>query len=147
MLKSQGERRAPDTGLRHQLERTCCQAGALQTLTVRVQFLCALKLVGLYSFQILLLDLAIISLDILINLSFPIPFVHIAEFLSTATSCGSDCHHLITTSNSIGNSVCFTCGPVAPLAAGCPALTQLHGQNQGGQQLERGMGVRNTVAC
>lgn len=71
--------------------------------------MCALKLVGLYFFQILLLDLAIIPLDILINLSYLIPFVHIAEFLATATSCDSDFHNLITKSNSVGKSVCFTC--------------------------------------
>lgn len=71
--------------------------------------MCALKLVGLYFFQIPLLDLAIISLDILINPNYLIPFVNIAEFLATATSCDSDFHNLITKPNSIGKSVCFTC--------------------------------------
>lgn len=108
-------------------------------LTARRWFIYALKLVHLYFFQIRLLDLAITSLHILINLNYLIPFVNIAEFLATAASCDSDFHSLITKSNSIGKMCLFHLrGPADPLAAGFPSFVQLHRQNQGGQQLGRG---------
>lgn len=99
MLEKQGERGVQALPL----------PGAHVTLTARRQLVCALQPVGLDFFQILLLGLAIISLDILINLNYLIPFVNIAEFLATATSCDSDFHNLITKSDCIGRSVCFTC--------------------------------------
>lgn len=95
VLENQGERGAPTASSE--------PTGACQTLAARRQFTCALLTpVGLYFFQILLLDLAIISLDILINLNYLIPFVNTAESLATATSCDSDFHNLITQSNSTG---------------------------------------------
>lgn len=100
---------AGEAGGKRSTSSPTARVGAHVTLTARRQLVCALQPVGLDFLQILLLGLAIISLDILINLNYLIPFVNIAEFLATATSCDSDFHNLITKSDCIGRSVCFTC--------------------------------------
>lgn len=107
MLGNWAEGRAPSTSAR--LARCQGRLVPLRAPMARRQFMCAPELVGLYFYQTLLLDIAIISLDSLINLNYLIPLVNIAEFLATATSCDRDFHSLISKSNSIGRSVCFTC--------------------------------------